>query len=216
MPVQATMLAWIKQQLNPGGFKMEGVEEALRIRACHLWIPGMGSFLLGLREPWCYKTSVVYLTSLRSDTPIGGSLRSKYWWLRNVFDKLKVTDSHSPTEQAAPRTGSLFPRPQSLGGITANLIFNGEFLTVHPCLGFYTPLGFNEQRDAAWRSQVQDSLNRPKETPEDFFYHQTFVLLGSLSQQDADTRFFLPDNLSSLSSQIQGQRERINICKKIF
>ena len=169
MPVQATTLAWIKQQLNPGGVKMEGVEEALRIRACHLWIPGMGSFLLGLREPRCYKTSVVYLTSLRSDTPSGGSLRSKYWWLRNVFDKLKVTDSHSPTEQAAPRTGSLFPRPQSLGEITANLIFKGEFLTVRPCLGFYTPLGFNEQRDAAWRSQVQDSLNRPKETPEDFF-----------------------------------------------
>lgn len=71
-----------------------------------------------------------------------------------------------------------------------------------------------------WR-QPQSPTHRthstdPKRHQKTVFYPQTFALLGSLWPQDVDTWFFLPDNLSSLSSQIQQQRERINICKKNF
>lgn len=154
--------------------KMEGVREEVEdtARSMGHWLGmlGNGGFPLGWWEPWCYKTSTVYLTSFRFDNPSSGSLRSKYWWLRNVFDKLRVSDSHSSTQQAAPGTGNLFPRSQSLEGIIADLIFKGGFLTIHPCLGCYTPLGFNEQREPASRSHSQDSLHRSKETQEGCFF----------------------------------------------
>jgi hypothetical protein len=82
------------------------------------------------------------------------SLWSKYWGLSNIFDKTKVSDSHSPPQQATLKQ-TKYSQGQSPweGGIRAGSIFKCWISVVKPYFRFHTQLSINGKR-----SKLQVSL----------------------------------------------------------
>lgn len=115
--------------------RAEAVENATRNTGYHLSNLGREGVPLWVCEAAMGLISHhgLFNSSLCFDSPNSRSLWSKYWGLSNIFDKTKVSDSHSPPQQAALKQS--IPKFIVPAGKSEQILFlNIEFQWLNPTL----------------------------------------------------------------------------------